>query len=428
MLTLAMGLPLGATADMMLADCLKYGFENNPSLKAADYGVAASEENRKSVRGDFLPSLSTSYTYNQLGSINSKGPTDTDYLDQATRNFSLRISQVLYAGSRLVNTYDKAKIEKEKQLADKALAKLELAYRMEATFFQLMGAKQDVTVGLESVNRLEEGVKSANAHFEKQLISYAEVLTAEVDLANAEQQLSISKNNVNRKRVALFSLMNMPVDEAIEFSGGMDFFPKAYEREFESCWQIAIKNRPDLDSLEQRVLLSEKDASIALGSYLPTVRLEGGYADQNKAYDKYSSSDQRNRYWNAGVTASWDLFDGGRAWYRSRQSNITVSQIKEMIKETQLFIKEGIRKALFSIAEADQRAVGALRAVKAAEENYEVEKHRMEAGLTTIPLLLDAQIRLTRAQSNYIQAMLDYMLGRSELQFMMGEPLVLAEN
>ena len=274
-------------------------------------------------------------------------------------------------------------------------------------------------------------MNSARAFFERELISYAEVLTAEVDLANSEQQLSIAKNDVNRKRVSLFALMNMPVTETIDFSGGMDFFSKEYEKKFESCWEIAVKNRPDLNSLAQQVHLSEKDADIALGSYLPTVRLNAGYYDNDRDYEKVTNNydrDQRNRYWSAGVSASWQLFDGGQAWYTSQKSNIAVKQIKEAIKETQLSIKEGIRKALFSIAEADQRASGASGAVKAAEENYKVENHRLKAGLTTIPRLLDAQIRLTRAQGNYTQALLDYMLGRSELQFMMGERYKAFEN
>jgi hypothetical protein len=41
--------------------------------------------------------------------------------------------------------------------------------------------------------------------------------------------------------------------------------------------------------------------------------------------------------------------------------------------------------------------------------------------MTTIPLLLDAQFRLARAQGNLTRAMLDYQLGRAELGFMMGE-------
>jgi outer membrane protein TolC len=49
-----------------------------------------------------------------------------------------------------------------------------------------------------------------------------------------------------------------------------------------------------------------------------------------------------------------------------------------------------------------------------------MEERRLEAGLTTIPMLLDAQIRLARAQGNYTRAMLDYQLGRAELGFMLG--------
>ncbi|MCA1786044.1 MAG: TolC family protein, partial [Desulfobacteraceae bacterium] len=82
--------------------------------------------------------------------------------------------------------------------------------------------------------------------------------------------------------------------------------------------------------------------------------------------------------------------------------------------------REGIRKALFTIAEADDRTAAAEVAVTAARENYAMEERRLEARLTTIPQLLDAQFRLARAQGNYIRAKLDYQLGRSELGFMMG--------
>ena len=96
-------------------------------------------------------------------------------------------------------------------LANKKLARLELVYNIEVTFFQLMKAKQDVSAAIDTVKRLKEGVKSANAFLQKQLVPYVDVLQAKVDLADAEQQMSMAKNNVNRIRVALFSLMNMPL-------------------------------------------------------------------------------------------------------------------------------------------------------------------------------------------------------------------------
>lgn len=412
---------------MNLSKCLEYGLENSPSVKEADYAVDAMEEGRKAARADFIPSLSSSYAFNRIENESSKyGYTpDTDYLNQYIRNFSVTLSQVLYAGNRVINNYQKAKLDIERKEADRRLVRLELSYNIQATFFQLMGAKQDVRVAEDSVTRLEEGEKSAKAYLEKSLTSYAEVLSAQVDLADARQQLSQAMNNVNRKRVALFSLMNHPISGDVTFEGGLAFFGDDNPSEFENCWEVARANRPDLESLAKQVAMKEKDASASLGAYLPLVRMNLGYNDMNRDYDSMSTisydRDQRNRYWSAGVTCSWDIFDGGRNWYNRSASLKEAQQVSEKIQQTQLSIKEGIRKALFSITEAKLRTKVTQRAVDAAEEGYQVEKHRLEAGLATFSNLLDAQFRLTRAQSNYTKAMLDYQMGRAELEFMMGE-------
>jgi outer membrane protein TolC len=426
-----MAAPVAALGQSLtLAQCLAYAYDHNPSLKAAHYQVAATQDHAKSIRADFLPALSTSYGYSRVGSQSAKGPTDQDYLDQYARNFSLRLSQMLFAGYRIMNSYDKARLDIERTRFDRELARLELAYNIQIVFFELMNAKEDLQVAEESVERLVQGVAAARAFFEKQLISHAEVLTAEVDLAHARQQVSMAKNAVNRSRIALFALMNMPVDPVVSFVNGLDFYQDPYPDEFDECWQQARDNRPDIDSLEMQVAMLEKDVAIAGGKYLPRVQLELGYHDQDRDYDQMAATmagdvdrDQRNRYWTAGVTASWDLFDGGRAWYGRKRSLNQINGIKEQITEIQLAIQEGIRKALFTIAEARERTRVAQAAVAAARETYAMEERRLTAGLIPVSMLLDAQIRLARAQGDHARARLDYQLGRAELGFMMGEAI-----
>ncbi|MEX1302925.1 MAG: TolC family protein, partial [Desulfotignum sp.] len=300
--------PFTAMADqtMTLDQCLSYGYENNPTLKAADFQVAATQDNRKSLRADFLPSLSTSYGFNRVVNESSTGLTEEDYLDQFARNFSIQVSQVLFAGFRIRNTHDKAKIDVDRTRANRELARLELTYNIQRTFFELMKAKEDLTLAQEAIQRLEQGVTSAQAYFDRQLISKAEVLFARVDLADAQQQASIARNEVNRKRIALFSLMNKPLDPATTFTGGLDFFNDTYPAEFDECWQLAKAGRPDIESLEKQVEMLLKDIDIAAGTYLPQIRLDLGYHDQNRDYDDPALSaagpferDQRNRYWSA---------------------------------------------------------------------------------------------------------------------------------
>ena len=313
-------------------------------------------------------------------------------------------------------------------LADKELTKLELVYNIETTFFQLMKTKQDVNIIADTVKRLKEGVKSADAFFQKQLVPYVDLLQAKVDLADAEQQLSIAKNSVNRVRMELFGLIHIPLSDEINFTGGLDYYSLNYQITYEACLKKALKNRPDLESLKNRVIIYEKEAAISSGTYLPVIKFDAGYYDQDRDYDKLASSyagdynrDQRNKYWSAGVYATWNFFDGGRAWYQRKKYNYEVKKVKELIKDAENIIKTGIHKALFSLSEAEQRIKIASDAVNAAKEYYNREDKRLQAGIGTIPAFLDAQVRLTRADGNYIQSLFDYQLARAELKLMVVE-------
>jgi outer membrane protein TolC len=428
-LTFFLGTPAGLTwageQKMTLAQCLKTGMENNPSLKAAQFDVDISAQGIKQARADFLPSVSSSYSMTPIRSISSKygsgADRDTDYVDKDVRSFSIRLTQILYSGSRITNTYQRARISKQLAETEEALAGMELAYRIETTFYKLMKAKQDVITTQESVNRLTESVKSAEAFLEKELVPWVNVLQARVDLADAQDLYKIAQNDVNRQRVELFSLMNQRMNPAMEFSGRLNTL-LAMEPVFDDSLKYALDNRPDIKSLVHQLEIAEKDAQIAMGKYLPTVKFDIGYYDRDDEYDQLAETrDQRNRYWSGGVTASWDLFDGGRAWYEKEKYNTQAKKITALIEDAKNEIATGIYNALYSMNEAKQRIKSSAEALTAANEYYDVEENRLKAGLSTIPSLLDAQDRLLRAQANETRATLDYQLAVSELKFYTGK-------
>ena len=417
-----------AAGDMTLAQCIEQGIKNNPRLLAARYDVEAAGHGIKSARADFLPSLTSGYSVSELASISAKGPTETDYLDQNIRQFNIKLTQILYSGERIINTYQKAKIRKQVLEAETNMVMLEQVYKIETTFYRLMKAKQDVIAAAESVDTLAESVRSAQAFFDKELVPYVNVLQARVDLADAKEQLGIARNNVNRGRVALFELMNLTADPDIVFSG--ELAPVVISiPEFDPTLETALQTRPDIESLYLQKTMSGKDADIAMGKYLPTVRLDAGYNDSNRDYDALGTTgisefdrDQRNRYWSAGIYVSWELFDGGRAWYEKERYKTQEQKFHALINEAESTISSGIRKALLAMTEADQRMKGALSALEAAKEYYALEERRLNAGISTIPDYLDAQERLVRSKGNYAQAVLDFRLAESELKLMIGTP------
>jgi outer membrane protein len=416
-----------AVRTMTLEQCIEQGIKNNTTLQAARFDVKSADHDIKAARADFFPSLSTGYSVNEIISQSSSGPAETDYLDQNIHRFNVKLSQILYSGQRIVNTYDKARTRKKVIEAQTLMDLLELEYKIETTFYRLLKAKQDVITGTESVERLAESVKSAKAFFERELVPYVNVLQARVDLADAQEKLGIAKNDVNRERVALFSLLNQPVDPDVVFSG--ELAPVAPEvPDFTTTLEKALENRPDIESLGLQMEIAQKEADIALGKYLPSVRLDAGYNDHDNDYDSPGFSggtsfdrDQRNRYWSVGVNVTWELFDGGRGWYEKKKFNTQEQKFKALINEAENTISAGIRQALLSMAEADQRMQGSLSALEAAEEYFALEENRLNAGISTIPDFLDAQDRLIRSQGNYDRAILDFRLAESELKLMIGK-------
>lgn len=234
---------------------------------------------------------------------------------------------------------------------------------------------------------------------------------------------------MNRERVALFALMNQPEDPGMGFVDDADTSPMTTViPEFSASLQQARENRPDLESLSLQRQMAEKDAAIALGRYLPSVRLDAAYNDQNRDYDALGQTgssqfdrDQRNRYWTVGVNLSWELFDGGRAWYEKQKHLILQQKFEALINEAENEISSGIRKALLSMREAEQRRQSALKALEAANEYTALEERRLNAGISTISDFLEAQSRLIRSQGNHAQAILDFRLGQSELNLMIGK-------
>jgi outer membrane protein len=418
--------PACAGQTMTLDQCIKTGLENNPSLKASMFKVDSAGYDINTARADLLPAVTSSYSASAIFRNQATGPSQQDYLNQNIHAFNIKLTQILFAGSRIVNTIEKAKILQQAADADMNLARLELMYNIESTFFRMMKARQDLISATESVSRLTESVKSAEAFARKELVPYVDVLKARVDLADAENQLGIARNNENRMRVALLSLLDLPMDPSIEFVDE-EYAPVKENPSFESSFHYALENRPDLKSLAYQCDAANKQVAIATGKSLPVVRFDAGYYEQNNDYQNQQQTisgpydiDQTNKYLMAGFTVSWDLFDGGRAFSEKEKFAVEAKKIGALLRDARNMLSTGIRKALYSMSEASERLASSADALVAAKENYTSEEKRLKAGISTIQTLLEAQGRLIRAEGNRSNAVLDYQLAKSELKLMTG--------
>ncbi len=414
---------------MNLEQCIKTSIANNSGLKAAEMMEKSSESGIKVARADFLPSLNASASGKHLANIKASGTSDTDYIDQFSTNYHVQFSQGLFSGLKTLNAYEKAKLEKQMCAADKELKKIEVVYQTKVGFFELMKAVGEARILAKKIKSMDAGLSRAKAFYEKRFVPKADLLESMVDLENANLEKSIAENNVNRKKAELLLLMGMNADAAITFEkGSFDNQTQIIEQDFQSLFETAKKQRPDLISLAKQVAISDKNAAIEAGKYLPEIKFNAGYYDVDKDYDEKGVSgnttydrDQRNQYWSADITVQVPLFNGGRAYYRRSKYKRDAKRFEYLLNESKNKIKTGIKKALYSIEDSKYRIRSSKEAKKSAEEFAEMAKKRFEKGLSALTDLITAEEKLARAKSNFEFAQFDLKLALAELKFMTGQ-------
>jgi outer membrane protein len=429
MAALILILPSGAAAKTVytLPDAIAYGLEHSPKIKEAAYQVSGAENERKAARGGFLPSLSTGYSRGYLSSLSARGPTDQDYLDQVHDTFQVNLSQILYDGARVLKDYQRTQAQKEMYEARAAMARISLVHEIETAFFRLMKARADVAAAQDTVLRLESGMEAVQAFFAGQMVPWVRVLEIKSELITAASDLAVARNRVTKEKARLLSVLNLHPSEPVVFEGGLDQYASGYRVPFDTVWQAALENRPDLIALEKQKIMARKQSEMALSRYHPRVSLDLGYFDTNRDYDVMGTGvagpvdrDQRNRYWQAGISVQWELFDGGSAWFSHRSHLDRINALEQQILNTENAIRAELEQALLSITEATRRIAAVAEAVAMGKEYYQGERMRLEKGVSSTPAVLDAHAQLSRLQANYDNARLDYQLAMADLNYLLG--------
>ncbi len=303
---------------------------------------------------------------------------------------------------------------------------MELILNVQTHFFRYLKARKDVLSLKDTEKRLKKNIQAAESLFEERMVPYVQVLQAKTDLADARQRLSKAKDEVKKE----YDRLNMYLDltsENPEYVGKLKKNMSGVEAGLERCLKTAYENRPEMEMARRSLAVAEKETDITVGRFLPRVNLKGDYSTRNRDYDDPGVSygreydrDQHNEYWSVGVQIQWPLFEGGKKGYEYVKAKQEVSRIRHQMIASRNEITSQVRTYHSFLNNAQKRISLTREEIKEARENYERAQKRYFAELGTQTDLLNAQIRLTRANMNYNQALLDFQVARARLYYAMG--------
>ncbi|MDO9068239.1 MAG: TolC family protein, partial [Deltaproteobacteria bacterium] len=137
----------------------------------------------------------------------------------------------------------------------------------------------------------------------------------------------------------------------------------------------------------------------------------------------FSGSDEWNKNWDLGVSASWPLFDGGSGLGRIKEARANARQLRLAKQQVEDWIRLEVLAGYLTLKASEKAIFSQQLAGEQAQEALKIARARYESGQATNLDVLDAQLALTQAQTNRIQAVHDYLVSLAKLEKAVGTPL-----
>jgi outer membrane protein TolC len=413
--------PVPDTLDLQTA--IAFALENNFAIRQARERIRQQEGLVIEVKARSIPNASVDSSYGQLDRGLVALPLPSIPVNTKSWSVGLTVTQVLYAGGGVRSAIKSSELAREAALLDLENVINDALLQVRTGYYSVLLAREQIKVQESNVELLQEQLKTATDRFEAGTVSSFEKLRAEVAVANAKVPLITARNDF---RLAIESLrqslgFSTSTPESLrkvpDFAGTLEYTPVNFE--LAEAFEAARANRPDLQRLAKLVAVREQDIRTQRSTYYPNLGVAGGYQFKNNPYAPNRFNEALDG-WTIGLQSSWAIFDGRATAGRVAQARSVLAQTKLTLDEAQLAVDVEVRRAHSQWQEATELADASTKVVEQATESVRLANARYNAGTGTQLDVLTAQVDLTTARNNQLQAYYNYNVAVAALRKAMG--------
>lgn len=410
-----------------LDQSIEEAFSNNWSLKAKAEKITRSEQLEKQARAEFFPKLSTSYGYTRLSEAPTMQvslppfvpPTEIEVGTGNNYQWKGTITQPLFTGFALISSYDLAKLGIDQSRLEVALEKLDLALRVKDAYFGILKADKAVEVARKAVASLESHVKVGQSFYDVGMIPVNELLKAEVELSNALHDLVRAQSASRLARASFNTILSRPIEAPVEVEDILIY--KEVGCELQEYLPKALKNRPEIKVITLGIEQIDQQIRLTKSKNYPEIAFSYDYIKEGDTMSVSGDEYHDASRWVATVGLTWTFWEWGKTHYAVKEKQSLRKQLLHQKKALEDSILLDVKNAALDLEVARRDIPTTKKAVEQAEENLRVSEERYKVQATTSTEVLDAQTLLTRARSNYYDALYDHNLAKARLKRAIGE-------
>lgn len=406
-----------------MEQAVKYALKTNPSINSRLLMLQQARMNVGTSASYFLPRVSIMSGYNIIRNQKEVRTGSSDDLSNTSRSLGLRVTMSLFAGFAHLNSFQKSRLTELSEEMRLRQAEHELACNIQLQFLQLLGNRENLKSAQKTVERLTTQLKAAQAFADVGMAPYANVLQNKTELSRAQQQVIKANNDIKNAEAQLNAYLGIPPEHKVTYVGKLNDYGVDVGYNESEAIAVAVKQRPDLQIAQKAIEMADKDIDIREGEYLPRVDANWDITKYHRSYrdDDYYYSDYTRRYWSAGINFSWEFFSGGSTTFGLLGDKKRAAAVRKDYDNAVTGARTEVIRALLDIQSSRELITTARLSVESATENYAMANQRYLSGVGTIIELLDAQVRLSLAETDASDALTQFQAARARFFFYIGK-------
>ncbi len=406
--------------------------ENNINIKQSALDVATADVNLIQSRAALFPTLNAG-TSSDVSFGRSLDQTTFQIRNQALNvtNGRLTTGVDLFGGLVKMNQIRQNKILLEANKSALERTKNDLVLQVVTSYFQvvfnedlLKASREQLVVAQQTLERENALMDAGNKTMADVSQAKAQVATAELNVTNAQNQLTISY-------LTLSQLMEMRADNnnyrvvapTIE---DINYAQKSYN--VNEVFNDALTRYPNIKLAQLNREASEVGVKVAKGFQYPTLSLNAGLGSSYSYVfddDNQPFSDQVNQRFNqfVGLSLQIPIFNGLTAKSNVKRAKI---QYQGFINQEQLEknnLNKIIAQAVADLRAADARYSSTEKTFNAQKDAFMVIEERYNVGLVNSLDYNTARTNRNQAEIDFIQAKYDLLFRSKVIDFYLGREI-----
>lgn len=426
---------------LSLEDAVRLAMKQNPDLITARLEVKRSDARVLEAWGNALPTVDVSgqyvhmiekqvaffpdyFLYSFMKGIDSTYPKPSGQFVPITftpafsASASVNVRQILFNGAVFIGV-GAAHIYSHLARDLYQAKQVETVTKVRKAYYGALLAREAFDLMRSSLQNAEDNLNNVQLMRKQGIVSEYDELRASVGVENLRPLVIQAETNHNLSLDNLKNTLGITTKEMFVLTDSLTLQP-VDDQLIAKAEELVLETNPGLSATNRQIELNGAVVNAERSNYLPTLSAFGSYS-YTAAKDQFNFSP--NDFYKGsqvGLSLSLNLFQGLQTYARVEQAQLEQRKSEEQRVSLETTLRTGLHSILGNLEQARKRIDAQGKTVEMAERGYKIVTTRFLSSAATQLEVNDAQLALTQAKVNRVQAIYDYLSASADLEQLIG--------